>query len=60
MRCTCWLVEGQPALIPSSSPFCAGQWEFTLLESADGASVVLDVDVGRYLDTSLIQVEAGL
>jgi hypothetical protein len=32
----------------------AGKWAFTLGDSADGSSVVLDVDVGRFLDTSLI------
>ncbi|GAB4823127.1 hypothetical protein N2152v2_010173 [Parachlorella kessleri] len=34
-----------------------GKWDFTLDESPDGCSVVLDVDVGRYLDTSLIQAD---
>lgn len=33
-----------------------GQWEFTLEESADGQALILDVHVGKFLDTSLIKV----
>lgn len=38
----------------------SGDWDFTLDESDDGDALVLDVDVGKYLDTSLIQVRAAL
>ncbi|PNH09206.1 Protein TILB [Tetrabaena socialis] len=34
-----------------------GRWEFSLEESADGCSLVLDIAVGRFLDTSLIQTD---
>mmetsp|Transcript_29508 Transcript_29508/g.65337 ORF Transcript_29508/g.65337 Transcript_29508/m.65337 type:complete len:438 (+) Transcript_29508:154-1467(+) len=34
-----------------------GKWDFTLDESQDGSSVVLDVQVGKYLDTSLIKAD---
>uniref|UniRef100_A0A383WCJ9 Dynein axonemal assembly factor 11-like CS domain-containing protein n=1 Tax=Tetradesmus obliquus TaxID=3088 RepID=A0A383WCJ9_TETOB len=34
-----------------------GKWHFTLEESEDGASLVLDVAVGKYLDTSLIKAD---
>ncbi len=33
------------------------RWEFSLEESPDGGSLVLELDVGRYLDTSLIQTD---
>lgn len=55
------------------SPFCYGartasdaqallrgvraRWDFTLGEAADGAAVVLDVAVGRFLDSSLLAVD---
>lgn len=39
------------------SPTCAGKWEYTLGESADGRSLQLDVAFGRYLDTSAIQAD---
>eukprot|EP00877_Chromochloris_zofingiensis_P015031 jgi/Chrzof1/9782/Cz04g15170.t1 len=34
-----------------------GKWDFTLQESDDRLSIVLDVAVGKYLDTSLIQAD---
>mmetsp|Transcript_22360 Transcript_22360/g.72552 ORF Transcript_22360/g.72552 Transcript_22360/m.72552 type:complete len:442 (+) Transcript_22360:571-1896(+) len=34
-----------------------GNWKFSLLESEDGRSMVLDVGVSRFLDTSLIDVD---
>lgn len=33
-----------------------GEWEFSLDESDDGSAVVLDVQVGKYMDTSLVKV----
>ena len=36
-----------------------GQWEFSIEEDDNGQSLVLEVDVGKYLDTSLIKVRAG-
>lgn len=33
------------------------RWDFSLEESPDGASLVLEVAVGRFLDTSLIQTD---
>ena len=33
-----------------------GQWEYSLDESDDCQTIVLDVAVGKYLDTSLIKV----
>lgn len=34
-----------------------GRWDFSMEESEDGKSVVLEVDVGKYLDTSLIKAD---
>ncbi|PNW70942.1 hypothetical protein CHLRE_17g739850v5 [Chlamydomonas reinhardtii] len=34
-----------------------GRWEFSLEESPDGRALVLEVGVGRFLDTSLIQTD---
>ena len=34
-----------------------GRWDFSMEESEDGASLVLEVDVGRFLDTSLIKAD---
>ncbi|GAX78534.1 hypothetical protein CEUSTIGMA_g5974.t1 [Chlamydomonas eustigma] len=34
-----------------------GQWDFTLQEDEAGSSVELSVDVGKFLDTSLIKVD---
>ncbi|KXZ50719.1 hypothetical protein GPECTOR_15g403 [Gonium pectorale] len=34
-----------------------GRWDFSLEESPDGRSLVLEVAVGRFLDTSLIQTD---
>lgn len=34
-----------------------GQWSFSLLESADGSAVELDVEIGRYMDTSLVKAD---
>ena len=36
--------------------FFTPRWEFSLEESPDGRALVLEVGVGRFLDTSLIQV----
>ena len=34
-----------------------GKWEFTLQDSANGAAVELDVEIGRYMDTSLVKAD---
>ena len=34
-----------------------GQWDLSMEESADGKSIVLEVDVGKYIDTSLIKAD---
>ena len=34
-----------------------GQWDFSLEEDDRGKSIVLEVDVGKFLDTSLIKVD---
>ena len=34
-----------------------GQWQYTLDESSDGRCIELAVDVGPYLDTSLIKAD---
>jgi len=34
-----------------------GQWDLSMEESIDGQCVVLEVDVGKYLDTSLIKAD---
>jgi hypothetical protein len=36
-----------------------GQWDFSLQEDEAGSSVELSVDVGKFLDTSLIKVSAA-
>ncbi len=36
-------------------PYC--RWEFSLEESEDGRALVLEVGVGRFLDTSLIHTD---
>ncbi len=33
-----------------------GQWDFSLDEDEDGRCIVLEVEVGKYLDTSLLKV----
>lgn len=44
--------EGEPVMQRNE-----GKWEFTLDESEDRKSIVLEVAVGKYLDTSLIQAD---
>ena len=34
-----------------------GRWDFTLQEDANGSAVVLEVEVGRFLDSSLIMAD---
>lgn len=34
-----------------------GKWDFTLQDSEDGSAVELDVAVGRYMDSSLINAD---
>jgi len=34
-----------------------GHWQYTLEESSDGCCIELEVDVGPYLDTSLIKAD---
>lgn len=34
-----------------------GDWAFTLGESDDGKAVLLDVDIGKYIDISLVDVD---
>ena len=34
-----------------------GRWDFTLLESEDDSKIILDVPVGKFLDTSLIEAD---
>eukprot|EP00899_Mesostigma_viride_P004756 jgi/Mesvir1/14281/Mv09711-RA.1 len=34
-----------------------GKWDFELLDSHDGKSILLDVAVGKFLDTSLLDVD---
>ena len=34
-----------------------GKQEFTLREAADGRSIVLDVAVGKFMDTSLLECD---
>ena len=34
-----------------------GKWEFTLQDSANGTAVELDVQIGRYMDTSLVKAD---
>ena len=34
-----------------------GKWDFTLHDSQDGAAVELDVEIGRYMDTSLVKAD---
>eukprot|EP00232_Nephroselmis_pyriformis_P000717 CAMPEP_0182914760 /NCGR_PEP_ID=MMETSP0034_2-20130328/38734_1 /TAXON_ID=156128 /ORGANISM="Nephroselmis pyriformis, Strain CCMP717" /LENGTH=451 /DNA_ID=CAMNT_0025051543 /DNA_START=72 /DNA_END=1427 /DNA_ORIENTATION=+ len=34
-----------------------GKWDYTLFESEDGRNMVLDVAVGKYMDTSLIEAD---
>lgn len=34
-----------------------GKWNFTLKENSDETAMLLEVEVGRYLDTSLIKVD---
>jgi protein TilB len=37
-----------------------GEYDFILAESDDGKAIVLEVKVGKFLDTSLIKVRALL
>jgi len=46
------LVEGEAVRMRNE-----GDYEFTLEESEDGKALVLEVDTGRFLDTSLIQAD---
>lgn len=41
----------------SSHHDCLSRWEFKLEESDCGTKIVLDVAAGKYLDTSLIDVD---
>lgn len=34
-----------------------GQWDFSMEEGADGRCLVLEVDIGKYIDTSLIKAD---
>jgi hypothetical protein len=34
-----------------------GRWDFSIEESEDGSAIVLEVDVGKFLDTSLIKAD---
>lgn len=34
-----------------------GKWDFRLLEVDDGAALMLEVDVGAHIDTSLIKAD---
>ena len=34
-----------------------GKWDFSLQDSADGLAVELDVEIGRYMDTSLVKAD---
>lgn len=34
-----------------------GKWWFTLQDSIDGSAVQLDVEIGRYMDTSLVRAD---
>lgn len=34
-----------------------GKWEFTLQDSVNGVAVELDVEIGRYMDTSLVKAD---
>jgi hypothetical protein len=33
-----------------------GEWEFTLDESDNGKDILLDVELGKYMDTTLVKV----
>ncbi|QDZ22055.1 hypothetical protein A3770_06p45730 [Chloropicon primus] len=46
------IAEGQRVLNKNE-----GRWDFTLLDSEDDAKIVLDVAVGKFLDTSLIEAD---
>ena len=34
-----------------------GKWPFTLHDSIDNSAVELDVEIGRYMDTSLVKAD---
>lgn len=34
-----------------------GKWDFTLQDSGNGSAVELDVEIGRYMDTSLVKAD---
>ena len=34
-----------------------GKWDFRLQDSADGMAIELDVEIGRYMDTSLVKAD---
>lgn len=34
-----------------------GQWDFSLDETSDGRSIVLDVAIGKYIDSSLVKAD---
>ena len=34
-----------------------GKWLFSLQDSTDGSAVELDVEIGRYMDTSLVRAD---
>lgn len=34
-----------------------GKWSFSLHDSIDNSAIELDVEIGRYMDTSLVQAD---
>lgn len=34
-----------------------GKWAFNLQDSPDGSAIELDVEIGRYMDTSLVKAD---
>ena len=62
-RCSLPLLSPRlPTSCERCPPLCrrlraAGKWAFTLGESADGRALVLDVALGKYLDTSAVQAD---
>jgi hypothetical protein len=39
------------------TPALPGEWDFSMEEDEAGENIVLDVDCGKYIDTSLIKVQ---
>ena len=35
-----------------------GEWEFTLDENDDGLAILLEVQLGKYMDTTLVKARA--